>query len=137
MHSLPPLLSLPLLGALSAHPGLRDSLPYQLTGLAVVFIALGLIWGCLELMGLYFKRTAPAKAEVVATEVLIPAASVAAPVAAPVPEGIPTELLAVIAATVQVSLEGPYRIQAIVPVNTGQDWAHEGRRQIFASHQIR
>ena len=130
MHSLTAIAAPRLLGVLPDHPSLSESIPFQLTGLAVVFIALGLIWVALEVMGLYFKRRAPAPA--VAP---VPAASAApAPV---VPAGLPPELVAVIAATVQVSLEGPYRIQAIVPVNPGQDWAHEGRRQIFASHQIR
>jgi hypothetical protein len=46
------------------------------------------------------------------------------------------ELVAVIAAAVQLTLRDAYRIHAIVPV-AGHDWAHEGRRQIFASHQIR
>lgn len=133
MHSLTAIAAPRLLGVLPDHPSLSDSIPYQLTGLAVVFIALGLIWVALEVMGLYFKRRAPAP--VVAP---VPAAPVAAaPVTPAVPAGLPPELVAVIAATVQVSLEGPYRIQAIVPVNPGQDWAHEGRRQIFASHQIR
>lgn len=134
MHLLTAVAAPRLLGVLPEHPSLGESLPYQLTGLAVVFIALGLIWVALEAMGLYFKRRAPAPAPVAA-----PAPAIV-PVAAPAPTaptGIPPELLAVIAATVQVSLEGPYRIQAIVPVNPGQDWAHEGRRQIFASHQVR
>lgn len=130
MHSLTAIAAPRLLGVLPDHPSLSESIPFQLTGLAVVFIALGLIWVALEVMGLYFKRRAPAPA--VAPVPAAPAAP--APV---VPAGLPPELVAVIAATVQVSLEGPYRIQAIVPVNPGQDWAHEGRRQIFASHQIR
>ena len=135
MHPLNAVAAPRLLGVLPEHPSLGESLPYQLTGLAVVFIALGLIWVALEAMGLYFKRRAPAPTPVAApAPVPAPAAAAPAPAA---PTGIPPELLAVIAATVQVSLEGPYRIQAIVPVNPGQDWAHEGRRQIFASHQIR
>lgn len=120
-----------LLGVLPDHPSLSESIPFQLTGLAVVFIALGLIWLALEAMGLYFKRRTPAPSAAPA------AVAPPAPAAPAVPAGLPPELVAVIAATVQVSLEGPYRIQAIVPVNPGQDWAHEGRRQIFASHQIR
>ncbi len=133
MHSLTAVAAPRLLGVLPDHPSLSESIPFQLTGLAVVFIALGLIWIALEVMGLFFKRRAAAPAAVPATAVP-PAPAAAIPA---VPAGLPPELVAVIAATVQVSLEGPYRIQAIVPVNTGQDWAHEGRRQIFASHQIR
>lgn len=130
MHSLTAVAAPRLLGVLPDHPSLGESIPYQLTGLAVVFIALGLIWVALEVMGLYFKRRAPAP-------VVAPVSTTPVAPAPAVPAGLPPELVAVIAATVQVSLEGPYRIQAIVPVNPGQDWAHEGRRQIFASHQIR
>ncbi|MBK8858351.1 MAG: OadG family protein [Opitutaceae bacterium] len=129
MHSLLITLSPRLLGALSEHPGLSESIPFQLTGLMVVFTALGLIWLVLTVVGQFFKRTAPAP--------VVPAPAVTAPVPVSAPDSLPPELIAVIAATVRVSLEGPYRIQAIVPVPAGQDWAHEGRRQIFASHQVR
>ncbi len=129
MHSLLITSSPRLLGALSEHPGLSESIPFQLTGLVVVFTALGLIWLVLTVVGQFFKRTAPAPA------VPVPVVAAAAPVSAP--DSLSPELIAVIAATVRVSLEGPYRIQAIVPVPAGQDWAHEGRRQIFASHQVR
>ena len=117
-----------LLGVLSAHPRLSESIPYQLTGLAVVFIALGLIWVSMEILGLFFRQTAKAPVQ-------SEPATVAA--AAPVSVDLPPELIAVIAATVQVSFGGPHRIQAIIPVPSGQDWASEGRRQIFASHQVR
>jgi glutaconyl-CoA decarboxylase len=118
----------PVFGVLSRHPNFGESFAYQLTGLMVVFTALGLIWLSLTLLGIYFKRMVPAKIE-------------PAPVADAIPVGVPAdglspELVAVIAAAVQMSLQGSYRIQAIVPVR-GQDWAHEGRRQIFASHQVR
>lgn len=129
MHSLLITSSPRLLGALSEHPGLSESIPFQLTGLMVVFTALGLIWLVLTVVGQFFKRTAPAPA--------VPAPAVAALVPLSAPDTLSPELIAVIAATVRVSLEGPYRIQAIVPVPAGQDWAHEGRRQIFASHQVR
>ncbi len=122
-----------LLGVLTDHPSLSESIPFQLTGLAVVFTALGLIWLALKIMGSYFTSQAPAPAAVPAPV----AVAAPVPVAPAIPAGLSPELVAVIAATVQVSLEGPYRIEAIVPVNPGQDWAHEGRRQIFASHQIR
>jgi Na+-transporting methylmalonyl-CoA/oxaloacetate decarboxylase gamma subunit len=132
MHSLTALPAPRLLGYLPEYPSLSESVPFQLTGLAVVFIALGLIWLALKVMGLYFTRQAPAVAPVPVAS--LPPAAAPAPA---VPADLAPELVAVIAATVQVTLEGPYRIQAIVPVNPGQDWAHEGRRQIFASHQIR
>src|SRR5688572_16222023 len=67
---------LPLAAALSDFPSASDSIIYQLTGLAVVFTALGSIWSLLELMALWFKwRARRAKASVV------PVATATAPVA--------------------------------------------------------
>lgn len=122
----------------------------------VVFAALALTWAALVLLAVSLKRLMVAKAAFVPpvvatpastpTPVAVPVASVApvvpvvaAPAAHPEPvisDEIPPELVSVIAAAVQLTLRDAYRIQAIVPVS-GHDWAHEGRRQIFASHQIR
>lgn len=132
-----------------------DSVVFQLDGLAFVVIALGLTWAAIAVLGVYFKRVAIAAAASAAATAAIakvqPAAPVV-PVAAPAPAvpaaivpvvpepepitDLPPELVAVIAAAVQLTLRDAYRIHAIVPV-AGHDWAHEGRRQIFASHQIR
>lgn len=123
----------------------------------VVFGALGLTWVVLALM--YFKRQRavgsaavnappvayPERPERIVSPLQAPPVSIAAPpmVAAPlasadveVKDELTPELVAVIAAAVQLTLRDAYRIHAIVPV-AGHDWAHEGRRQIFASHQIR
>ena len=132
-----------------------DSVVFQLDGLAFVFIVLGLTWAAIAVLGVYFKRAAIAAAASAAASaaaakvqpaapvvpVAAPAPAVPAPIApaAPAPAPItdlPPELVAVIAAAVQLTLRDAYRIHAIVPV-AGHDWAHEGRRQIFASHQIR
>jgi Na+-transporting methylmalonyl-CoA/oxaloacetate decarboxylase gamma subunit len=113
------------------YPEFGDSIVFQLTGLLVVFTALGLIWLSLTLVGHWFKRNVAAPA---------PAAATVAPTptpAATASDEISPEVVAVIAAAVQVSLSGSYRIEAIVPVTHGQDWAHEGRRRIFASHHVR
>lgn len=126
LYSVPPT----ILALLPDYPDLGESVAFQLTGLIVVFTALGLIWLALTLVGQWFKRRAP-----------VPARSAAATASAPAPaaaiDEIPPEVVAVIAAAVQVSLSGSYRIQAIVPVTHAQDWAHEGRRRIFASHHVR
>src|SRR5690606_28694412 len=99
--------------------------------LLVVFTALGLIWLALTLVGHWFKRSVAAPAPA-------PAAAPRTPPAAATAAGeISPEVVAVIAAAVQVSLSGSYRIEAIVPVTHGRDWAHEGRRRIFASHHVR
>ena len=118
-----------ILGVLSDRPTLSETIPYQLTGLMVVFTALGLIWVALTLSGLLFKRIAKAQA--------IAASAAPAPTPTPIVDELPPELVAVITAAVKVTLDGAYRIQAIVPVETDQGWMHEGRRQIFSSHKVR
>lgn len=113
--------------ALPAFPEIGESITFQLNGLAVVFLALLSIWGLLELMGVYFRR---AGAQVQVSPVAV--------VPAPTPAAaLPPETLAAIAAAVHVALGPRHRIHAIVPVSADLDWAHEGRRQIFASHQVR
>lgn len=124
------LLELPrLFGMLPDVPSFKESMTFQMTGLLVVFTALGLIWLCLTSVGYYFKKAAPAK-----DKAPVLGSSVAPALAS---NEVSPEVVAVIAAAVQVTLEGTYRIQAIVPVRSGQDWAHEGRRRIFSSHQVR
>ncbi len=73
-----------------------------------------------------------------------PPRRVASP-ALPVPSdaGPASEVLAVIAAAVAVTLGSRARVAAVVPVKTTpaldqlQPWSVEGRRQIYSSHQIR
>jgi len=123
--SIPPLLA----ATLPPQPGLGESIVYQLNGLVVVFVALASIWGVLELSGRFFRRQA------LAPKPASPAPVPAAPT--PVATGIPPETVAVIAAAVHAAVGGPHRIEVIVPVGPSSDWAREGRRQIFASHQVR
>ncbi|MBW7893603.1 MAG: OadG family protein [Opitutaceae bacterium] len=120
----------PVLALLPDYPDLGESVGFQLTGLFVVFLALASIWLALTLVGQWFKRRAPVPAKAAAAAAPAPAPAVAT-------DEIPAEVVAVIAAAVQVSLSGSYRIQAIVPATQAQDWAHEGRRRIFASHHVR
>lgn len=120
-----------LAAALPDYPTLGDSIRFQLTGLAVVFIALGSIWAAMELIGAYFRRhpqPAPAPAAV--------------PAPAPTPAtavepGPDAATLAIIAAAIHVTIGGPHRIHAITAADHPADWAREGRRHQFASHQIR
>lgn len=115
-----------LAAALPDHPRLLDSIVFQFNGLIVVFAALSLIWGMLEVMGFYFRRVHQAPEPV-------PAAA-----AGPVEhEGISPEQVAAISAAVMALLGTPHRIQAIVPADPELNWAQEGRRQIFASHRTR
>lgn len=117
------------LATLSEYPSLGESIAYQLNGLIVVFIALSSIWALMELIGFFFRqqRTAP-----------IPVAKPAVVPPSPAPQSGPNhEIVAVITASVAAVLDQPYRITAIVSLEQGRDWAHEGRREIFASHKTR
>lgn len=118
------------IGSLPAHPTVVETLTYQFNGLIVVFLALGMIWGLMEVIGLFFRRKAAAAARAAAAA----QAALPAPVAEP---PVSPEITAVIAATVATVLRGrPHRIQGIA-LSAEVDWAREGRRQIFASHKVR
>jgi len=93
---------------LPEHPRWSDTVGYQINGLIVVFLALGLIWGALELTGLYFKRAS------------LTARPVEPGHAAPPSGDISPETMAVIAAAVQTKLGQPHRIQAVMPVASPQ-----------------
>ena len=129
----PPILPpLPLVAALPQYPTLSESIAYQLTGLVVVFTALGLIWALLEIMALWFKRQAKS----------------AKPVAVPVPraESVPAvaaadptpEVLAAIAAALHLTFNGSVRITSVVRIDApDHEWGLEGRRQIHSARKVR
>jgi hypothetical protein len=122
--------SLPFAASLPDFPALSDSIIYQINGLIVVFTALGLIWGLLELMALWFKwrvRSAvPAAAPIVSAGKSVPA------------EDLSPELVAAMAAAVHVTLSGSARITSIVRVDTpDHEWTREGRRQIHSARKVR
>lgn len=112
--------------SLSEFPSLGESLRFQLTGLAVVFIALGSIWAVMEIAGAWFRRH-PQKV----------AAPAPAPAAPPADAAMDHATLAIIAAAVHVTVGGPHRIHAVTDADHPVDWAREGRRHHFASHQVR
>ena len=132
-----------VLAALPEFPSVRESLGFQLTGLMVVFIALVLIWGLMELSGAIFRRLdASAKTRVPAPA---PAAAPATPAAAPAsvsasPEDGPdAATLAVIFAAVHTVLGGAaHRVVSVTPAAEAPlDWSREGRRDHFSSHRVR
>lgn len=105
-------------------------LSYQLTGLAVVFLALTSIWALMTFVGSFFRKAQkPAPAKV----------AVAAPVAAPAAqeEGISPAVLAVIAAAVHSTLGARARVRSVEVSRPDAMWAVEGRRQIFSSRRVR
>src|SRR5690606_6809009 len=79
-----------LLASLPAYPSIPESLAFQLNGLIVVFIALGAIWGLMELSGLIFRRQNRHQKTT----------SVPRPVSPTQSEEVSPEILAVIAAVV-------------------------------------
>lgn len=118
------IISVPLLLArLPDHPSLTEKLGYQVNGVLVVFLALASIWLALEIVGKFFQREST------------PASLKTAPVET-TPAAIAPEVLAVIAVAVHETFGDRAHISAIVPIGN-QAWAHEGRRQIFSSHQPR
>jgi len=141
---------------ISASLRIGDSVVLQLDGFLFVVVSLGLTWAVITALGVYFKRAAIIAAASAAATAAAAQARAVAPVASPAPVAVntpepvvlpaasepapitdlPPELVAVIAAAVQLTLRDAYRIHAIIPV-AGHEWAHEGRRQIFASHQVR
>ena len=125
-----------LFGILPEFPSVSETLGFQLTGLVVVFVALGSIWGLTELTGFFFKRAAAREPQGAPQPAPAPAAASPEP-AATAPEAISPEIFAVIATAIHVTLGGRFRIQTITPVEHPRDWAQEGRRQIFASHKVR
>lgn len=122
--------SLPaLVASLPEYPELGDSIIYQLNGLVVVFTALCLIWGLLELMAVWFKRTARAAK---------PAAAAVAAQAPVSPDGIEPQVIAAMAAAVHATLGAGNRITSIVQVDApDHGWGLEGRRQIHSARKVR
>jgi len=121
-HPVPALLA----AALPDHPHWLDSIVFQFNGLIVVFAALSLIWGMLEVMGFYFRRVHH-----------VPEPEPAAVAGPGEYAGVSPEQVAAISAAVMTLVGTPHRIQAIVPADPELNWAQEGRRQIFASHRTR
>lgn len=124
-----------ILAQLPAHPSIPEVLEYQVTGLVVVFLALGSLWVLLEIMGRFFRRRLPAAAPALKRPTT---AAIPADIAAPEPLGPTPALLAAISAAVHVALAGrAHRIAAIQPAPVAAAWAAEGRREIFSSHRVR
>ena len=127
----------PLL-ALPEHPTLGESLVYQINGLVVVFIALGLIWAMMEIMGAIFRRVAVHQA---ARAVAVPTVAAPEPTA-PAPataaaDGVDPATYAAIVAAVHCTLGQGHRIVGVTSVIDTRDWSREGRRDHFFSHRVR
>jgi len=98
-------------------------------GFLFVMIVLAALAVVTAIIGLFFSRSAR-HSDKQATVPIIKTASAASSMAAD------PALLAVIAAAVHASIgDRPHRLVSID--REGQEWAQEGRRQIFSSHRVR
>ena len=123
---------------LPEYPTLAESLQYQLTGFLVVVFTLGSLAFLVGLIGRIFAtldaRRVPASA---ATPTLRPAE---APAPAGSEEEIPSAVLAAIAGAVTAALgDSRFAIRGVKVADPRQNlaWSAEGRRTIYASHQVR
>ncbi|MDF9828117.1 Na+-transporting methylmalonyl-CoA/oxaloacetate decarboxylase gamma subunit [Ereboglobus sp. PH5-5] len=129
-----------LLGVLPEKPSVAETLVYQFNGLMIVFMVLGGLWILFEITGAIFKRHG-ALVEKKKAGARASAAAASAPVEASPSaqaEGIAPEVIAVISASIHVALAGRrHRVLTINAAAHGNEWAAEGRRDIFRSHRVR
>ncbi len=119
----------PVFARLPDFPSLPQSISFQLTGLVIVFIALGSIWLLLEIIGRMFKKASLASKS---------SAGPASTQAGPTDGGMPPAVVAAITAAVHQAFAGrPLRIVNVSIPEHATDWALEGRRNIFSSHKVR
>jgi hypothetical protein len=124
----------PLAATLPDHPALGESIIFQLNGLVVVFTALGLIWGLVEVMAFWFKR----RARTVAASLPTPAPAAAVAPSVPGNEGMEPALVAAIAGAIHATLGAATRITSVVRVDApDHGWSLEGRRQIHSARKVR
>lgn len=154
-----------MFAVLPERPDLLENAGYQLVGFSVVMLALGALWGFLEISGAFFRRLEAGRTPPVETgEIAVPAAAATATNAPAV--DLPPLTCALIVATVHAASEGRMRVLSATPIEPAMthaiiaaavhcafgerarvvsvrpshndpSWAREGRRDIFSSHRIR
>ena len=125
---------------LPEYPTLADNLQYQLTGFLVVIFTLGSLALLVGLIGRFFIALDARRAASVTPSPTLTAAPVAAPEPATTEEEIPTAVLAAIAGAVAAALgDSRFAIRGVKVADPRQNlaWSAEGRRTIYASHQVR
>lgn len=121
---------------LPEYPTLAESLQYQVTGLLVVLFALGSLAILVGLVGRIFAALEERRTEV-------RPATAATPARTTVPattEEISPAVLAAIAAAVAATLgDRRFAIRGVQVADPRQNaaWSAEGRRTIYASHNVR
>ncbi len=127
----------PCLAILPDFPSINQVIGYQITGLAVVFIALGSLWGMMELLGAVFRAKSAREAAAAAAARAAQPAAVTPPTPEPA-DSSPGQLIAVIVASVHTALGGrAHKIVAIHAPEASASWSVEGRREVFVSHRVR
>lgn len=122
---------------LPEYPTLAESLQYQVTGLLVVLFALGSLAILVGLVGRIFAALEERRTEV------RPATAATTPARTTVPattEEISPAVLAAIAAAVSATLgDRRFTIRGVQVADPRQNaaWSAEGRRTIYASHNVR
>lgn len=134
--AVPPVLA----AALPARPSFVELIEFQINGIIVVTIALGLIWGLLELSGAFFRHRGATAAAITRTPVaeLEPTSAVAGfEPPEPTTDAPPPHHVAILGAVVHLTVGPRARIIALSSRPPGPEWAAEGRRAIFAAHKVR
>lgn len=155
-----------MLAVLSERPDFIEGGVFQLVGFSVVILALGLLWGLLEISGACFRHVEAARDQEAATRretlITLPVDSPTsgdAPALSPLTFALitatvhvaskgrmrvlsatpvePAVIHAIIAAAVHCAFEGRVRVVSVQPSHSDPSWAREGRRDIFSSHRIR
>jgi Na+-transporting methylmalonyl-CoA/oxaloacetate decarboxylase gamma subunit len=120
------------------YPTLAESLQYQLTGFLVVVFTLGSLAFLVGLIGRIFATLDARRAPASAAAPTLRAAQ--APPAASSEEEIPSAVLAAIAGAVTAALgDSRFAIRGVKVADPRQNlaWSAEGRRTIYASHNVR
>ncbi|MBN1404446.1 MAG: OadG family protein [Opitutales bacterium] len=124
-----------MIAGIPLHPSMGESVNFMFTGFIVVIAVLFAMYIFMKLLGVFFAGNSAKAAAAKKLAVVRPAASqVAAPVAA-APSAANSHLVAVIAAAAHVVLGSRVRIVSVHTASS--EWGAEGRRQIFASKQVR
>ena len=121
---------------LPEYPTLAESLQYQVTGLLVVLFALGSLAILVGLVGRIFAALEERRTEVRPATAATPART-AVPATT---EEISPAVLAAIAAAVAAALgDRRFAIRGVQVADPRQNaaWSAEGRRTIYASHNVR
>lgn len=120
------------MASIPLHPTMSEATNFMFAGFIVVMAVLFAMYVFMKILGLVFAGNS---AKAAAAKKSAPAARPAPVAAAPAPASSNAQLVAVIAAAAHAVLGNPVRIVSVKP--SSAEWGAEGRRQIFASKNVR